>query len=265
MQTSNCPQLSAFIHDMKRFALNYRPVIEQAPLQTYCSAVIFAPDKSLVRKQFKDKIPKWMKRLPKVQEDWSASLQTLEGHTALVNSVAFSADGALLASGSDDDTVRLWDAATGAALHTLRGHTAWVSSVAFSADGSLLASGSGDNTMRLWDAATGAALQRITLASHVNVLSFTLDGSFIETSHGLLRLEGLQGRGALGVLPPPNVPQPQPQPHIFVDGNWVLWDSQRLLWLPVDYRGSCSAVRSSIIVLGHRDGRVTFMEIGRDG
>ena len=57
---------------MKRFALNGRPAIEQAPPQTYCSALIFAPDKSLVRRRFEDKIPKWMKRLPKL------SLQRLE-------------------------------------------------------------------------------------------------------------------------------------------------------------------------------------------
>jgi len=283
---------------MKRFALNCRPAIEQAPLQTYCSALIFAPDKSLVRKRFEDEIPKWMKRFPKAQEDWSASLQTLEGHTASVSSVAFSRDGALLASGSADNTVRLWDAATGAAKHTLKGHTYsvssvafspdgtllasgsgdktvrlwdaatgaakptleghtyWVSSVAFSPDGTLLASGSDDNTVRLWDAATGAMLQRITVAFYVKVISFTSDGSFIETNHGLLRVEGLQGRDPLGVVP-------QPQPRIFLDGNWVLRDSKRLLWLPADYRGwSRSAVRGGIIVLGHSDGRVTFMEIG---
>jgi len=57
---------------MERFALNGRSAIEQSPLQTYRSALIFAPDKSLVRKQFEDKIPKWMKRLPKL------SLQRLE-------------------------------------------------------------------------------------------------------------------------------------------------------------------------------------------
>jgi WD40 repeat protein len=68
-------------------------------------------------------------------------------------SVAFSPDGSILASGSSDKTVRLWDAATGAHLHTLERHADAIMSVAFSPDGSILASGSSDKTVRLWDAA----------------------------------------------------------------------------------------------------------------
>jgi WD40 repeat protein len=73
----------------------------------------------------------------------------LRGHDASVYSVAFSPDGKTLASGSEGQTVKLWDARTGQEMATLKGHTDYVSSVAFSPDGKTLASGSWDNTVKL--------------------------------------------------------------------------------------------------------------------
>ena len=102
---------------------------------------------------------------------------TLEGHTDNVWSVAFRPNGKMLASGSWDQTVRLWNVNTGHLLHTLRGHTDTVMSVAFSPDGNTLASGSWDGTIRLWNPRNGK-LKR-TLREHTNGISsvaFSPDG-----------------------------------------------------------------------------------------
>jgi WD40 repeat protein len=72
------------------------------------------------------------------------------GHTASVNSVAFSPNGVYVVTGSSDNTVKIWSAETGAVVRTCKGHTRSVNSVAFSPDGMYVASGSFDNTVRIW-------------------------------------------------------------------------------------------------------------------
>jgi WD40 repeat protein len=95
----------------------------------------------------------------------------------LVNSVAFSRDARRCITGSNDDTVRLWDADSGNCLATLQGHVNSVFTVAFSPDGRHCLSGSKDSTARLWDADSGASL--LTLRGHagpVTSVAFSPDG-----------------------------------------------------------------------------------------
>src|SRR5207244_2179047 len=85
-------------------------------------------------------------------------LYTLTGHKNAVSSVILSADGQTLISGSDDQTIKVWNLSTGKLQRTLTGHTGLVFSVALSADGQTLISGSRDQTIKVWKLSTGQEL-----------------------------------------------------------------------------------------------------------
>jgi WD40 repeat protein len=157
-----------------------------------------------------------------LEEDWGPLLQTLEGHTSSVSSVAFSAAGDRLASASWDQTVRVWDAKTRQPLHTLEGHTNWVSSVAFSATGDRLASASWDETVRVWDAKTGQPLHTFEHKGYGTNVVFSSDGLYLETDRGSLLLP-LTALSTSGLTPH------SPAQRIFFLERWVKVDSEDIL------------------------------------
>jgi WD40 repeat protein len=82
-----------------------------------------------------------------------------------------------IVSGSNDHSVRVWDASTGAEVKVLKGHTGWVNSVAFSSNRMQIVSGSNDQSVRVWDASTSAEVK--VLKGHtrsVNSVAFSSDG-----------------------------------------------------------------------------------------
>ncbi|MEH2380506.1 MAG: serine/threonine-protein kinase [Nostoc sp.] len=96
-------------------------------------------------------------------------LSTLSGHAWAVLTVAFSPDGQILATGSDDNTIKLWEVNTGQLICTLVGHSWSVVAVAFSADGETLLSASCDKTVKLWRVSTAEEI--VTLSGHVDSVS----------------------------------------------------------------------------------------------
>src|SRR2546425_10392797 len=101
-------------------------------------------------------------------------LQT--GHAKRVDGIAFSPDGRLLASGSADNTIKLWDTASKREVRTLTGHTGWIKAVAFRPDGQWLASGAIDGNIKFWDVATGKELRNLSGNGSASTLAFSPDG-----------------------------------------------------------------------------------------
>ncbi|MEH1966025.1 WD40 repeat domain-containing protein [Nostoc sp.] len=111
------------------------------------------------------------------KENRAIEVNTLEGHSDEVNSVAYSPNGQQLASASTDKTIKIWDASSGQLLKTLTGHSNRVINVAYSPNGQQLASASTDKTIKIWDASSGKLLK--TLIGHsdeVNSVAYSPNG-----------------------------------------------------------------------------------------
>jgi WD40 repeat protein len=158
-------------------------------LQGYSNGIwtiAFSPDGHSLASGSQDrKVRLW--NLTNQKEPHPSSLisppSSLSAHTSWVWSVAFSPDGQLLASSSEDCTIRLWHPQTQRLIHTLSGHHNAVLSVCFSLDGETLASGSLDGSIKLWQVSTGQCYR--TLQGHQGgVWSVTIspDGTRIATS-----------------------------------------------------------------------------------
>jgi len=131
---------------------------------------------------------------------------TLTGHTNSITDLAFSPDGARLATASFDLTAKVWDASNGELLLTLSGHTNGLRGIAFSPDGSLLVTGGQDGIAKVWDAASGEEL--FTLAGQpgaVNAVTISLDGKRAATAgrDGTAKVWDISsaGRGELLTVP----------------------------------------------------------------
>lgn len=252
--------LLELIRDMQRFLLYNQWAIENSPLQVYTSALVFSPNNSLTKKLFKYKEPEWIKTFPIIADEWSPCLQTLEGHSDWVRSVAFSGNSKLVASGSSDETVRIWDIEKWQCLQTLEGHSNWVQSVAFSGNLKLVASGSGDKTVRIWDIEKGQCLQTLDVGETLWDLSLDATGAYLDTEMGVF---SLAISSSVPTLQPGQTETEvqSPQPHgygISSDGHWITNGAENLLWLPSEYRPHVSATSGSRIAIGCLSGRVIF-------
>jgi len=156
-------------------------------------------------------------------------------HPSSVNFVAFSPIAQLLASGSEDKTIKLWDVANGRELRTFSGHSGGINAVAFSPDGKVLASASQDKTIKLWDVTSGRELQTLTGHSKaVNAVAFSPEGKLLASGGGdnTIKLwnavSGRELQTLSGHSEAVNAVVFSPDEKVFASGSWDetirLWD-----------------------------------------
>ncbi|WZH50304.1 LOW QUALITY PROTEIN: Vegetative incompatibility protein HET-E-1 [Fusarium acuminatum] len=193
-----------------------------------------------------------------VEETWDACLLTLEGHSKSVRSVVFSHDSKKVASGSNDKTIRIWDADIGECERVLEDHSEWISLGVFSHDSKKVASGSGDETIRIWNAETGVCEDIVPSDGYPHVLSFTPDKRGIITNCGEFSVAGGSQPRAGSAMPW----QSSEVPNLAcTDSIWVTAAGKDLLWLPSECRNGKMAIGRSTVAIGCRSGRVVLLEI----
>ena len=170
------------IEDIHHFITTFRYAISMSTPHTYISTRPFLPSQSHLLAMFSNGFDKHIQMESGQLLSWPAPPLKWTGHTRVVTCTSYSPNGCYIITGSDDMTIRIWDAETGAAVgKPLEGHTSRVDSVAYSPDGRHIISGSWDRTIRIWDAETGAAVGK-PLEGHtggVNSVAYSPDGRHI--------------------------------------------------------------------------------------
>jgi WD40 repeat protein len=127
--------------DAYQFARHNSYIADIAPLQLYASALVFAPDSSIIKTRFKSCMPSWLLSPPKVKGTWPSDMLKFEGHTSDVMAIAFSPDDKLLGTCSLDGTARIWNMTDANCFLTISHEKPnyYPDAVAFSSDSSKVA------------------------------------------------------------------------------------------------------------------------------
>ncbi|KAB8220255.1 hypothetical protein BDV33DRAFT_231063 [Aspergillus novoparasiticus] len=167
------------VHDARRFAVSFISVYEKAPLQIYASALLFAPQESIIRREFGAEIPAWISQKPSAHQYWSPLLHTIpkpRGET--VTRLKFSADSRLMmvvSSYTYSHVCRLWDTSTWVCLKSFEDQD-HIRDAAFSPDSKQLATVSEAGSVRLWNIHTGRSTFLESDSSAIIFVVFSSNG-----------------------------------------------------------------------------------------
>jgi WD40 repeat protein len=165
-----------------------------------------------------------------------------------VNLVTFLAD--RIATASSNYTVSLWEAEKGTLYASLEAHTDLITAINISLGRKYVATASEDNTVRIWLLRKGRAiepLEKVLTYGTIRTLSFSENGSYLNTDRGYLR--------------PKCLPQSPGKTlsDFYVRIKWITRGTTKFLRLPPGYKPSAVAVHDNVIVLGHESGNLSFL------
>ncbi|PTB62988.1 WD40 repeat-like protein [Trichoderma citrinoviride] len=175
-QHSKWRSLHNRIRDAHRF-LRLHQATESPGTMPAFNSLLFCPTASLVQQESLKKVFPWITSVSAATQQWMGGFTALKGHEDWVRAVVISDDGKLIVSGSDDATVRIWDAGTGLVQHCLEVRRGYIFSVAISSQ-RIVAAGSSDYSITLWEADTGREPMD-EIGDLVQSVAFTASGKLL--------------------------------------------------------------------------------------
>jgi WD40 repeat protein len=221
-------------------------------------AIVLSPDSTkVVSACYDEKVKIW---------DTSSGecLQTHDGSGETITSIALSSDSKWVVLGhASNSDIMILDASSGECVRMLKGHSDAVTSIALCPNSTQVASESYDNTIRIWDIVTGQCLQTLSIGKITFDISFDATGSYLHTSIGSFLIDVSNASSSSDTAPRVMSPKRSLSGGIALssDQSWITYDSDKLIWLPSEYRSHCWNVSGNTICVGARTGRVWICNI----